>query len=91
MTQRQGASSEWFIEHIPLVSVQWNQVPAEVGAQSGNHPLHRFRTADEDPKFSMIYYGNDQFCGEGIYYLRRKLVLHCLSPAINQHQTEELT
>lgn len=66
------------INYRPQVSVQRSQVPAEVEAQSVNH-LHWSRIADEDPKFSMIYYDNDQFCGEGIYYLRKKLVLHCFN------------
>lgn len=74
----------WRSGCLPQVLVKWNQVPAEVGAQSENHLLHWSRTVDVDPKFSMIYYDNDQFCGEGIYYLRKKLVFDCFSLAINQ-------
>lgn len=76
----------------PQVSVQPNRVPAEDGAQNDIHLLHRFRIADEDPKFLMIYYDNDQFCGEDIYYLQNasfqnqvhQLVLHFFGCAINQ-------
>lgn len=53
----------------PQISVQVNLVPVEDVAQNDIHLLHRFRIADEDPRFSMIYYDNDQFCGEDIYYL----------------------
>lgn len=49
--------------------MQPDQVLAEDGVQNDVHLLHRFRTVDGDPKFSMIYYDNDQFRGEGIYYL----------------------
>lgn len=56
-------------EHSPWVSVQPDQVLVEDGVQNDVHLLHRFRTVDGDPKFSMIYYDNDQFRGEGIYYL----------------------
>jgi SPX domain protein involved in polyphosphate accumulation len=44
---------------------------------------HRSDIVDVDPKFSMIYYDNDQFGGEDIYYLQKErengihqLVLH---------------
>lgn len=76
-------------ENSPRVLVQQDRVPAEVEARNDVHRLCRSRTADGDPKFSMIYYDNDQFCGEGIYYLegfwwRKKaendqLVVHSLA------------
>lgn len=34
--------------------------------------LHRSDIVDVDPKFSMIYYDNDQFGGEDIYYLQKE-------------------
>lgn len=77
----------------PQVSVQRSQALAEVEAQSDVLRRRQFRTADEDPRSSMIYYDNDQFCGEDIYYLsgeREREEKSCLhrsaldSPVINQ-------
>lgn len=58
--------------YSPQVSVQQSRALAEVEAQSDIHRPRRSRTVDEDPKFSMIYCDNDQFCGEDIYYLLEK-------------------
>lgn len=52
--------------------MQQDRALAEDELQSDVRLLHRSDTVDEDPKFSMIYYDNDQFGGEDIYYLQRK-------------------
>lgn len=54
--------------------MQRDQIRGVNSAQTYDHPL-RSRIEDEDPKFLMIYYDNDQFCGEEIYYLymRKKM------------------
>lgn len=57
----------------PQVSVQRSRALAEVESRSDILPPRRSRTVDEDPRFSMIYYDNDQFCGEDIYYLERRV------------------
>lgn len=48
--------------------MQRDQIRGVNSAQTYDRPL-RSRIEDEDPKFLMIYYDNDQFCGEEIYYL----------------------
>lgn len=54
--------------HSPRGSVQRSQTQ---GADSTQTLVRRprSRTVDEDPIFLMIYYDNDQFYGEDIYYL----------------------
>lgn len=66
-------AGRWFMvgkAHLPWVSKQLNRVPVEDEARSDIRLMHRFRIEDEAPKFSMIYYDNDQFRAEDIYYLR---------------------
>lgn len=55
--------------HIPLDLVQRSLTEVVDSAQTHVH-RQQSRTVDEDPKFLMIYYDNDQFYGEDIYYLR---------------------
>lgn len=54
--------------------MQRDQIRGVNSAQTYDHPL-RSRIEDEDPIFLMIYYDNDQFCGEEIYYLCVQKVL----------------